>query len=214
MFRSFLKKSSGDAPTDGTAPDISRVIPGFGDGTARIVPKAASRRNPGTPPLADDTGLPAGSAPEAEREQDVETPLLLGEDQVVATAESVPEAAGCGTEGNDWLGDDVRALREAADRFLETGAADAAAGRRLFLIAHNMRGAAGAYGYPVIERITGSLCLLLERDDDPASAAALINLHVEACRAAANHEGSRGPAELADAVCTALEDQVLARLSG
>jgi len=214
MFRSFFKKSPGDAPTDGTAPDISRVIPGYGDGTARIVPKTASRRTTGTPPVAEDAVLPTDGAPEADRAQEVETPLLLGEDQVVETAESVAEAAGSGAEGDDWLRDDVRALREAADRFLETGAADAADGRRFFLIAHNMRGAAGAYGYPVIERITGSLCLLLERDDDPASAAALINLHVEACRAAANHQGSRGPAELADAVCTALEDQVLARLSG
>ncbi len=80
--------------------------------------------------------------------------------------------------------------------------------RAVFTAAHNIKGAANSYGYPAIARLCGSLSRLLQ-DTRPGENAALINLHVEACRAAFNSigQGSDGQS-IADAVCEALEERV------
>ncbi len=76
---------------------------------------------------------------------------------------------------------------------------------------HNLHGASGAYGGGALTRLTGSLHELVSRIEDIQADAALINLHVQACRAAGLADGE-GADEVADAVCDALEDQVLTRL--
>ncbi len=80
--------------------------------------------------------------------------------------------------------------------------------RAVFTVAHNIKGAANAYGYPAIARLGGSLSRLL-LDTRPGENSALINLHVEACRAAFKSigQGSDGQS-IAEAVCEALEDRV------
>ena len=73
------------------------------------------------------------------------------------------------------------------------------------------RGVAGSYGYPAISRLCGSLSTLLS-DTHPGENSALINLHVEACRAAFVGVGKGDSSELvADAVCDALEQTVAAK---
>jgi hypothetical protein len=91
--------------------------------------------------------------------------------------------------------------------------AGAEAYRALYICAHNIRGAATSYGYPAASRLCGSLCTLLS-GSQPGDNAALINLHVEACRAAvaAGPEGE-GSASIADAVCDALERRVALKVS-
>ena len=86
--------------------------------------------------------------------------------------------------------------------------------RAVFVAAHNIKGAAPSYGYPSISRLCGSLCRLLT-DTKPGENSALINLHVEACKAAfaAPGKGS-GSSSVADAVCDALEQGVALRVSG
>ncbi len=78
---------------------------------------------------------------------------------------------------------------------------------------HNLHGASGAYGGGALTRLSGSLHELVTSVDDLQSEAALVNLHVQACRAAALGDGSSAD-EVADAVCQALEDQVRGRLHG
>ncbi len=72
---------------------------------------------------------------------------------------------------------------------------------------HNLHGASGAYGGGALTRLTGSLQTIIGGSTDIAGDAALINLHVQACHAAAlgNDEASE---EVANAVCDALETQV------
>lgn len=84
--------------------------------------------------------------------------------------------------------------------------------RAVFTAAHNIKGAANSYGYPAIARLCGSLSRLLS-DTRPGENAALINLHVEACRAAFKSigQGSDGQS-IADAVCEALEERVTLKL--
>ncbi len=225
MFKSFLKRAKSETIDDATTPDISRVLPEYNRGAARIVPKTQSLSPTARQPATGDAPGEAADAAPAPRTD--ASPLVLDAGSIVAAPESPTASPPAGTSetaradnsertppaGEDWLQADLAALREAADAFLaETG--DERDRRALFLIAHNMRGAAGAYGFPVIERITASLCQMLEHDNDPHAAGALIHLHVEACRAAAKHNSARASVDLADAVCTALEDQVSARLSG
>ena len=85
--------------------------------------------------------------------------------------------------------------------------------RAVFTAAHNIKGAANSYGYPAIARLCGSLSRLLS-DTRPGENAALINLHVEACRAAFNSigQGSDGQS-IADAVCEALEERVALKVA-
>ena len=85
--------------------------------------------------------------------------------------------------------------------------------RGVFTAAHNIRGAANAYGYPAISRLCGSLSRLLT-ETRPGENTALINLHVEACRAAFNSigQGSDGQS-VADAVCEALEERVALKVA-
>jgi len=78
---------------------------------------------------------------------------------------------------------------------------------------HNLHGASGAYGGGALTRLSGSLQELVSSVDDLQDEAALVNLHVQACRAAALGDGSSAD-EVADAVCQALEDQVRGRLHG
>ncbi len=76
---------------------------------------------------------------------------------------------------------------------------------------HNLHGASGAYGGGALTRISGSLQDLIAEVEELHNEAALINLHVQACRATsfANNEGAD---DVADAVCKALEEQVEMRL--
>ena len=121
------------------------------------------------------------------------------------------EADALGEEQAAWLAADLEALKSAAAN-VRAMPGNREAGRKLFLAAHNLRGAALPYGYPVIERIAANLCTLLAREGTAECEGALIHLHVEACRAAARTQGGTAAQSLADAVCTALEDQVAAKL--
>ena len=76
---------------------------------------------------------------------------------------------------------------------------------------HNLHGASGAYGGGALTRISGSLHQLVSGVETLESDAALINLHVQACRATSFGNGD-GADDVADAVCDALEYQVSMRL--
>lgn len=76
---------------------------------------------------------------------------------------------------------------------------------------HNLHGASGAYGGGALTRISGSLHELVSGVEELRGDAALINLHVQACRATAITDGEAAD-EVANAVCEALEHQVGMRL--
>lgn len=76
---------------------------------------------------------------------------------------------------------------------------------------HNLHGASGAYGGGALTRLSGSLHMLVSGIEDLQTDAALINLHVQACRATAMTVGEAAD-DVADAVCEALEKQVHERI--
>jgi HPt (histidine-containing phosphotransfer) domain-containing protein len=112
-----------------------------------------------------------------------------------------------------WMRRDLESLR---DTWADAQKPDATAEdyRLLYTAAHNITGAAPSYGFPAVARLSKSLCLLLSQTR-PGENAPLINLHVEACRAAiaAGPEGDASHS-VADAVCDALERRVAMRLAG
>ena len=140
------------------------------------------------------------------------SPALDGEETQTPeeTAEASNAAGPEAADFSDWLAGDLDQLR---DNFHSLQALPTAPSRirAMFLSAHNLRGTAEPYGYPVIGRICGSLCRLLEGMEDASDELALINLHVEAASAAARTGGGAAADALAETVCSALEEKVALR---
>jgi hypothetical protein len=96
------------------------------------------------------------------------------------------EAALKNLAGNfgQWLEDEIAKLSQArADAGAK--AFDAATMETLYLRAHDLKGLGTTYGFPIVTRIAGSLCRLI---DDKAkrgpSQAILIDAHIDAIKAA------------------------------
>lgn len=115
-------------------------------------------------------------------------------------------------EFEGWMRNDLEKMRDAW-RVAHKPHANADDYRTLYTCAHNIRGAASSYGYPAVSRLCGSLCDLLS-GTRPGENSALINLHIEACRAAvgAGPQGE-GSESVADAVCEALEKRVAMKVA-
>lgn len=106
-----------------------------------------------------------------------------------------------------WLRGDIDRLVTGWNT-LKTDPSDDVTAKQFFLAAHNLKGTAGGFGKPTIARLCRSLCILLKRGEIQDDLA-LINLHVDACKASMVQQ--TGAPEIADAVCRALELQVARR---
>ena len=191
MLGKFLKKLetakfNGKPAQAVAAPDISRVI------------RPASAQAPQREEM--ETADPA--PPE---------PVFAADPQEMVTqAEEALDALTEEFEG--WMRNDLERMRDAW-RVAQKPHATADDYRTLYTCAHNIRGAATSYGYPAVSRLCGSLCDLLS-GTRPGENTALINLHIEACRAAvaAGPQGE-GSESVAEAVCEALERRVALKVS-
>jgi len=181
------------------APDISRVIKPPAPSNATIAPHFASPEPdayhaPTTPDVADDAVTDFAADPEEMENQAEEALDALTE------------------EFEGWMRNDLEKMRDAW-RIAQKPHANADDYRTLYTCAHNIRGAAPSYGYPAVSRLCGSLCALLG-GTRPGENSALINLHIEACRAAvAVGPQGEGSESVADAVCEALEKRVAMKVS-
>ena len=167
------------------APDISRVIR---SAQATAAPKEMAPADPAPP-----------------------EPVFVADPQEMVTqAEEALDALTEEFEG--WMRNDLEKMRDAW-RVAQKPHATADDYRTLYTCAHNIRGAATSYGYPAVSRLCGSLCDLLS-GTRPGENTALINLHIEACRAAvaAGPQGE-GSESVAEAVCEALERRVALKVS-
>jgi HPt (histidine-containing phosphotransfer) domain-containing protein len=180
------------------APDISRVL------------RASS------PPQVQ-TGALAETATESYEPEITAEPVHSAEPAYVADPEvmetQAEEALHALTEEFEgWMRNDLEKMRDAW-RVAQKPHANADDYRTLYTCAHNIRGAASSYGYPAVSRLCGSLCDLLS-GTRPGENSALINLHIEACRAAvgAGPQGE-GSESVADAVCEALEKRVALKVA-
>jgi hypothetical protein len=83
------------------------------------------------------------------------------------------------TEFHDWIASDVLKLAECCEGF----AADPVAGKldELCRTALDLKSQAGSFGFPLVERIAGSLCRLLN-EGNASAALPLIEAHIAAIR--------------------------------
>ncbi|MEM9669282.1 MAG: Hpt domain-containing protein [Pseudomonadota bacterium] len=177
--------------------DISRVIPGYQ-----------------TPEATEPTSESADGEMASKGKTDINTDDVEKADDVMVNIESDSDFAEALLEGIEpvipedkntaWLKRDLSRLFSAWTEVQETPGKM----ENLVRANHDLKGMAGNYGYPAIERLSNSLDKLLSSGSAVAHPA-LINLHVEACRAAFTN-GSKGDAadSVSTAVCDALEEQV------
>ena len=100
------------------------------------------------------------------------------------------EAALKSLSGNfaQWLQDEIDKLG-AAREAIRAGGATAQGMETLYMRAHDLKGLGTTYGYPLITRISASLCKLTDDADKRERAPlALIDAHIEAIRAAVRDE--------------------------
>jgi hypothetical protein len=96
------------------------------------------------------------------------------------------EAALKSLSGNfaEWLQDEVAKLEAARQRIRVEGFTPET-GENLYLRAHDLKGLGATYEYPIVTRIAGSLCKMI---DDPAKRTDaplfLIDAHIDAIKAA------------------------------
>lgn len=106
----------------------------------------------------------------------------------IARAEAALD--GLRDEWQGWLEQDVAALLAAQGRFHREGYSDAVA-EDLHRTAHDLKGLAPTYEYPLVGRIAASLCRALIRSTGTGGPPrAVVDAHVDAIRAAI-HDGIR-----------------------
>jgi predicted pyridoxine 5'-phosphate oxidase superfamily flavin-nucleotide-binding protein len=120
------------------------------------------------------------------------------------------EAALKSLSGNfaEWLADEVAKLEAARQRVRAEGLT-AEAAESLYLRAHDLKGLGATYEYPLVTRIAGSLCKLI---DDPAKRAAapmgLVDAHIDGIKAAVKGRIQTDTNPIGLALATELERQV------
>lgn len=96
------------------------------------------------------------------------------------------EAALKNLAGNfgQWLSDEIAKL-SAARAEAATANFSAAAMETLYLRAHDLKGLGTTYGFPLITRIAGSLCRLIDdKDRRTIAEIGLVDAHIDAIKAA------------------------------
>lgn len=173
---------------------------------ASLLPLARRTRSEEVTP-APDLGriFPSHRAGDAPGEASGETPS-----EPAPVAETPADDSDAAAATDRWFEADLKALSRAWAN-LRTSEPGEKKVRALFIAAHNLRGAGLTYGRPAVTRLCASLCTLLE-DDVSRADYPLINLHVDACLATRRHPaGTPAVDDLTEAVCSALEGEVLKR---
>lgn len=107
-----------------------------------------------------------------------------------------------------WLDDEVVKLEDARAR-LRTEGLTPETSENLYLRAHDLKGLGGTYEFPLVTRIAGSLCTLIETPARMAATALpLIDAHVDAIRAVVRDKIKTDDHPVGLALVTALERQV------
>jgi hypothetical protein len=120
------------------------------------------------------------------------------------------EAALKSLSGNfaEWLADEVAKLEAARQRVKAEGLTPEAS-ENLYLRAHDLKGLGATYEYPIVTRIAGSLCKLI---DEPAKRADaplyLVDAHIDAIKAAVKDGIQSDDHPVGRALVTELEQRV------
>ncbi len=109
-----------------------------------------------------------------------------------------------------WLRDEVAKL-EAARAAMRAEGLTPETNARLYTHAHDLKGLGTTYEFPIVTRIAGSLCKLLEEPAQRGLAPlSLIEAHVDAIRAAVRDDIKDVSHPMGQVICEELERQVAA----
>ena len=203
MFKRIFSSLPGGRKSDASdslpSPDLSRIFPHM-----RVEPAADETDE--APAVETEVMAAEEIDDRADQDDAFDMPEFDDDDmfdEAPARAETpeVPE----GFDAAQWLQRDVGALNDAFEMFTFAPNRSSYV-QELYRAAHNLRGTAEPCGAPVIARLAASLCDLVDGRSGLDGDVALVNLHVQAIRAAEMAGNAADP--LADAVCVALEDQV------
>ena len=126
---------------------------------------------------------------------------------VDASAIAKAEAALKSLSGNfaAWLQDEVTKL-EAARQQVKTDGATAETLETLYLRAHDLKGLGATYEFPLITRMAGSLCKLIDDKDKRMEAPmVLIDAHIDGIKAAVR-DGIKTAEAVAMSICQNTQD--------
>ncbi len=110
----------------------------------------------------------------------------------------------------EWLQDEIDKL-DAARAAVAAEGLGGPAGEALYLHAHDLKGLGGTYQFPIVSRLSGSLCGLLEDPQRRAGATmALIDAHLEAIKAMVREDIRDDLHPQGGSIAAALENKVRA----
>ncbi len=109
-----------------------------------------------------------------------------------------------------WLQDELNKL-EAARAAIRARGLNAETGAQLYTHAHDLKGLGTTYEFPIVTRMAGSLCKLIE---DPAkrmsAPMSLVDAHIDAIRASVRDGIKDATHPIGKVICEELERQVAA----
>ena len=127
-----------------------------------------------------------------------------------AVAKAEAALKGLSNQFSQWLQDEIDKL-EAARAAIRTEGANGATCDRLYLHARDLKGLGTTYEFPLITRIAGSLCKLM---DEPAMRVSapmfLVDAHIDAIRAAVRDDIRDSEHPVGRILAAELEGRVLA----
>ena len=100
-----------------------------------------------------------------------------------AIAKAEAALADLSSQFGEWLQDEVKKLED-VQALIKSEGLNLVNSEQLFYRAHDLKGLGTTYGYPLITRIAGSLCKMLDDEDKRMAAPRLlVDAHLDAIRA-------------------------------
>jgi chemotaxis protein histidine kinase CheA len=131
--------------------------------------------------------------------------------EAIAAAESA--LADLSDQFGDWLSEEIQNLEAVYNDIKTTGPTEENM-KQLYNRCHDLKGQGSTYGYPLITRIAGSVCKLMDEPDMRLNAPkALIVAHLDAIRAIVRSQIKSETHPVGVALATELEQRVREHLN-
>lgn len=131
-----------------------------------------------------------------------------------AVAKAEAALKGLANQFTEWLNDEVRKLEEARANIAAQGM-NAETAERLYVCAHDLKGLGGTYEFPLVTRLAGSLCKLMDEEGQRATAPMfLVDAHISAIKAVVRDSIRDERHPVGQALSTELETRVKEYLKG
>ena len=130
-----------------------------------------------------------------------------------AVAKAEAALKGLSSQFSQWLRDELEKLEAARTAIREQGLTKET-GDKLYTHAHDLKGLGGTYEFPIITRMAGSLCKLIELPEQRIKAPMkLVDAHIDAIRAAVRDDIKDDGNPMGRMLAQELERQVAAYIA-